>query len=203
MSNVPQTARLPVLFASGMRTQRDNARLRALVDQHMDLAGRIIRNLGIADCDVDDLLQQAFSITADRLGDITAGKERAFLIQTAIRLAASARRAQARSRELLTGELPDVSDGRATPEEVSDQAQTLRMLDSVLADMELDLRAVFVLYEIEEVTMAEIATVLQIPPGTVASRLRRAREDFLARVRRLGVGEQGKQVTRPEKGRLP
>src|SRR6266700_1247474 len=203
MSNVPETARLPVLFASGMRTQRDNARLRALVEQHVDLASRIIRNLGIPDCDVDDLLQQAFSITAARWGDITAGKERAFLIQTAIRLAASARRAQARSRETLTGELPDVDDGRPTPEEVSDQTQTLRILDGVLADMDLDLRAVFVLYEIEEVTMAEIATVLQIPPGTVASRLRRAREDFLARVHRLGVGEQVKQMARPEKGRLP
>ena len=124
MSNVRETARLPVLCASGTRTQRDDARLRALVDRHMDLASRIIRNLGIADCDVDDLLQQAFSITADRMGDITAGKERAFLIQTAIRLAASARRAQARSRETLTDELPDVSDGRPTPEEVSEQAQT-------------------------------------------------------------------------------
>jgi RNA polymerase sigma-70 factor (ECF subfamily) len=203
MSNLPETARLPVLFASGMRTRRDDARLRALVDQHMDLASRIIRNLGIPDCDVDDLLQQAFSITADRLGDITAGKERAFLIQTAIRLAASARRAHARSRETLTGELPEVSDGRPTPEDLSDQAQTLRMLDRVLANMDLDLRAVFVLYEIEEVTMAEIATVLQIPAGTVASRLRRAREDFLARVRRLGVGEQVRQNTRAGKGRLP
>ncbi len=87
MSNVPETARLPALLASGMRTRHDDTRLRALVDHHVDLASRIIRNLGIPDCDVDDLLQQAFSITADRLGDITPGKERAFLIQTAIRLA--------------------------------------------------------------------------------------------------------------------
>jgi RNA polymerase sigma-70 factor (ECF subfamily) len=192
MSNVPETARLLVLLPSSMRNRQDDARLRDLVERHMDLASRIIRNLGIPDCDVDDLLQQAFSITADRLGDITAGKERAFLIQTAVRLAASARRARALSRETPTDELPDVSDGRPSPEELSDQAQTLRMLDRVLDDMDLDLRSVFVLYEIEEVTMAEIATVLQIPPGTVASRLRRAREDFLARVRRLDLADQRK-----------
>jgi RNA polymerase sigma-70 factor (ECF subfamily) len=202
MSNVPETARPSVLFASDMRTRRDDKRLKVLVEQHVDLAGRIIRNLGIPDCDVDDLLQQAFSITADRLEDIAAGKERAFLIQTAIRLAASARRAHARSRETLTGELPDVSDGRPTPEELSDQARAMRSLDGVLADMELDLRAVFVLYEIEEVTMADIATVLQIPPGTVASRLRRAREDFLARVGRLGVTGPVRQAPRREKGKL-
>lgn len=192
MSNAPETARLPVLLASSMPNRQDNARLRDLVERHMDLASRIIRNLGIPDCDVDDLLQQAFSITAGRLGDITAGKERAFLIQTAVRLAASARRARALSRETPTGELPDVSDGRPSPEELSDQAQTMRMLDRVLDDMDLDLRSVFVLYEVEEVTMAEIATVLQIPPGTVASRLRRAREDFLARVRRVQIAEERK-----------
>jgi RNA polymerase sigma-70 factor (ECF subfamily) len=193
MSTVPQTARLSGLLATHMRDQESDARLRFLVDGHFEFASRIIRNLGIPDCDVDDLLQQAFSITADRLRDIATGKERAFLIQTAIHLAASARRARALSRETLTDELPDVSDGRPSPEERSDQVRALRVLDGVLADMDLDLRSVFVLYEVEEMTMAEIATVLQLPAGTVASRLRRAREDFLARVQRLRVGAKRKE----------
>jgi RNA polymerase sigma-70 factor (ECF subfamily) len=172
-----------------MRDRKNDARLRELVDRHMDLAGRVIRNLGIPDGDVDDLLQQAFSITSDRMNDITAGKERAFLIQTAVRLAASARRARALSRETATGALPDVGDDRPSPEDLSDRARRLRTLDGLLADMEIDLRTVLVLYEIEEMTMAEIATVLQLPPGTVASRLRRAREDFLTRVHRLRLAE--------------
>jgi len=206
MSNAPETARLPVLLASGMRDRDSDARLRDLVDRHMGLASRIIRNLGIPDCDVDDLLQQAFSITAARMADIAAGKERAFLIQTAIRLAASARRTRALSRETPTDELPDVSDGRPSPEELSEQARTLRMLDGVLSDMDLDLRSVFVLYEVEEMTMAEIAVALQLPPGTVASRLRRAREDFLARVRRLGLAKDADHAAHKPgtgKGRLP
>jgi RNA polymerase sigma-70 factor, ECF subfamily len=196
MSNAPEIARLPALVASPMPARQSDARLRALIERHFDLSSRIIRNLGIPDCDVDDLLQQAFSITADRMQDIDIGKERAFLIQTAIRLAASARRAHALSREIPTGELPDISDGRPTPEQLTDQARTMRMLDGALADMDLDLRSVFILYEVEEMTMAEIATVLQIPAGTVASRLRRAREDFLSRVRSLGLAE-------GRKGRLP
>jgi RNA polymerase sigma-70 factor, ECF subfamily len=198
MSNAPEIARLPAVVAPPMPAGQSDARLKELVERHFDLASRIIRNLGIPDCDVDDLLQQAFSITADRMQDIDTGKERAFLIQTAIRLAASARRARALSREIPTptGELPDVSDGRPTPEQLTDQARTMRMLDGVLADMDLDLRTAFILYEVEEMTMAEIATVLQIPAGTVASRLRRAREDFLSRVRILGLAE-------GRKGRLP
>jgi RNA polymerase sigma-70 factor (ECF subfamily) len=179
-----------------MPARSHDARLRELIDRHFDLASRIIRNLGIPDCDVDDLLQQAFSITADRLGDIAAGKERAFLIQTAIRLAASARRAHALSREIPTGDLPDVGDGQPSPEQLTFQIQTRRLLDRALADMDLDLRSVFILYEVEEMTMAEIAAVLQIPAGTVASRLRRAREDFLTRARRLGMDE-GRQRRLP------
>jgi RNA polymerase sigma-70 factor (ECF subfamily) len=51
--------------------------------------------------------------------------------------------------------------------------------------MENDLRTVFVLYEFEEMSMAEIAATIRIPQGTVASRLRRARVEFKARVRAL------------------
>ncbi|MFT3771354.1 MAG: sigma factor-like helix-turn-helix DNA-binding protein [Minicystis sp.] len=53
--------------------------------------------------------------------------------------------------------------------------------------MPLDLRAVFVLFELEQATMAEIAAMLDLPPGTVASRLRRAREHFQAAARRIAA----------------
>ena len=61
----------------------------------------------------------------------------------------------------------------------------------VLEQLSLELRAVFVLYELEEFTMAEISEALEIPPGTVASRLRRGRETFerLA-AKALAEGEQ-------------
>jgi RNA polymerase sigma-70 factor (ECF subfamily) len=51
--------------------------------------------------------------------------------------------------------------------------------------MPLELRAVFVLFELEQIKVAEIATMLGIPEGTAASRLRRAREHFQDAVRRL------------------
>ena len=54
------------------------------------------------------------------------------------------------------------------------RAQLQRILDL----MPIELRAVFVLSEIEELTMAQIATMVGTPPGTVASRLRRARALF-------------------------
>ena len=51
--------------------------------------------------------------------------------------------------------------------------------------MPMELRAVFVLAELEEMTMAEIAAMTDTPPGTVASRLRRARAAFGEQVARL------------------
>jgi RNA polymerase sigma-70 factor (ECF subfamily) len=162
-------------------------RLTALVDGHLDATGRILRHLGAPPDELEDLLQQAFAIVAARLGDIEPGKERAFLIETAVRLAASARRLRARSREVVSGQLPDLPDGAPSPEDLSERSRALHLLDRILDQMHQDLRCVFVLFEIEEMTMAEIANVLELPPGTVASRLRRARDEFLERVRRAGV----------------
>ena len=55
----------------------------------------------------------------------------------------------------------------------------------MLESLPLDLRTVFVLYELEELTMVEIARALDLPMGTVASRLRRAREAFEELSRRV------------------
>jgi hypothetical protein len=51
--------------------------------------------------------------------------------------------------------------------------------------MPLELRAVFVLYELEQLTLPEIAELAAIPLGTATSRLRRAREQFQAHIKRI------------------
>ena len=71
------------------------------------------------------------------------------------------------------------------PETLVDQRRALALLDDVLEEMAMDLRSVFVLSEVEQMTAPEIATMLDVPLGTVASRLRRAREEFQRRVKRL------------------
>jgi RNA polymerase sigma-70 factor (ECF subfamily) len=65
------------------------------------------------------------------------------------------------------------------------QGRARALLDEILEAMPTELRAPFVLFELEEMTMSEIAQTLEIPPGTVASRLRRAREIFQEQSRRL------------------
>jgi RNA polymerase sigma-70 factor (ECF subfamily) len=81
----------------------------------------------------------------------------------------------------------DAADPAPGAEELVDRARARAELEAILDRMPLDLRAVFVLFELEQMTMAEIAATLDLPPGTVASRLRRGRESFQAAVRRRGA----------------
>jgi RNA polymerase sigma-70 factor (ECF subfamily) len=59
------------------------------------------------------------------------------------------------------------------------------VLRAVIDAIPTDLRVVFVLFELEELTLAQIAAMVGIPIGTAASRLRRARESFHGIVRRM------------------
>jgi len=160
-------------------------RLRQLVDNHVGHVARILRNAGTAEADIDDDVQRVFIALSNRLDDVQVGAEKSFLVQTALHMAAHARRTAARRREVLTDHLPEIVDPIAGPEEIANRRQVRRTLDQLLDQMDAELRVVFSLYEFEQMTTAEISAVLEIPRGTVASRLRRARADFRERVSKI------------------
>jgi RNA polymerase sigma-70 factor (ECF subfamily) len=164
------------------------SRLSRLVDDHIDFVARILRNAGTAEADIDDEVQRVFIVLSNRLDDVQIGCEKSFLLQTALHIAARSRRTTARRREVLTDQLPQFADPVSTPEELADRQQMRQTVDQILDQMDNDLRIVFLLYEVEQMTAAEIGTALKIPNGTVASRLRRARADFRDRVSTLEHG---------------
>lgn len=157
-------------------------RVRALVGQYHSFAWRLVRRLGVPASDAEDAVQQVFIVVARRLVDIAPGSERAFVVSTAIRVAADARRAARRKPVELHDELDEFHDGEAPPDELAEHFRARRLLDELLDDMPNDVRGVFVLFEIEELSLTEIANVLEIPRGTVASRLARARTWFSERL---------------------
>lgn len=181
---------LPLLGPNAMvprvagKSERE-LRLRQLVDHHVGHVARILRNAGTAEADIDDDVQRVFIALSNRLDDVRVGSEKSFLIQTALHVAAHARRTAARRREILTDQPPETADPVAGPEEIANRRQARRTLDQILGQMETELRIVFSLYEFEQMTTAEISAVLEIPRGTVASRLRRARSEFRERVSRI------------------
>jgi RNA polymerase sigma-70 factor, ECF subfamily len=162
-------------------------RMAALVTNHHTLVWRCLRRLGVSESDADDASQQVFLVAHRRLADIETASERAFLLQTALRVAADFRRSLKRRREEAGHDLPALPDTTANPEELLDRTRARALLDRALDAMPGDLRTVLVLFEIEELTMAEIANVIEIPAGTVASRLRRAREIFRETVSQMSA----------------
>jgi len=160
-------------------SQLDNARVAEMLRAHFRDVWRIVRRFGVPENGADDAAQDVFIIAARRLSDITPGSERAFLFATAVRVAANARRALGARRECSEGDsLPEGVDPRPNAEALLDQKRLRLLLDRVLDELSDDLRVCFVLYELEGMSSPEIAELLGIPIGTVASRLRRARDGF-------------------------
>ena len=160
-------------------------RVAAMVAKHHSQVWRSLRRLGLSECDADDASQQVFLVAHRRLADIAPETEQSFLLQTALRVAAEFRRSLKRRREDDHGDLPVLVDTAASPEELADRRRARAVLDLALEAMPMDLRQVFVLFDLEELTTAEVSNVLHVPKGTVASRLRRAREVFRETVSRM------------------
>ncbi|MGC4094818.1 MAG: sigma-70 family RNA polymerase sigma factor [Polyangiaceae bacterium] len=158
----------------------DRARLARMFESHHELVWRTLRRRGLSPDAAADTTQQTFLIAAERLADIRVDSERAFLVGTALRLVRSVYRKA--SRVQLENDMDLRAD--ATRDKIADRA-AIELFDRVLSQLDASLSEVFVLYEIDGFSSPEIAQMLEIPLGTVASRLRRAREEFRAVARRI------------------
>jgi RNA polymerase sigma-70 factor (ECF subfamily) len=178
--------------ANPVAVQADEARLRAMVANHMDFTWRSLRRLGLSPDAADDATQRVFVVAHERLADIAPGCEKAFLFNTAVRVASTARRTYARRREVLGGEEHfDVADPAPHVDELLDRQRARALLEELLDQMAMDLRVVFVLFELEGMRTGEIAATIDVPEGTVASRLRRARAEFQGMLKRYRARSHG------------
>lgn len=162
--------------------EESQARVTRLVRREFSFIWRLLRRLGLSEHDADDGAQQVFLVASKRIDSIKLGSERSFLFGTALRVASRLRKNQSKQPSIDVATLDTHQDPGPSPDEMADRRRARQVLDGILEEMHDDVRIVFVLYEIEELTMAEIATALSVPPGTIASRLRRAREIFAEKV---------------------
>jgi RNA polymerase sigma-70 factor, ECF subfamily len=160
-------------------------RITRITADNFQFIWRCLRRLGLSPPDVDDAVQEVFEVATRRLEVIEPGRERAFLFRTAFLIAKKTRRVARRERDQGGGDLDAIPSAGENPEALSLSLERRRLLDLALDELTPGLRAVFVLFELEGLTAREIAELLEIPLGTVASRLRRAREGFRAHAARL------------------
>jgi RNA polymerase sigma-70 factor (ECF subfamily) len=186
-------ANQPVLGSAQHAASQDATRLRRAVGEHYDFVWRSLRRLGVVHADAEDVAQEVFVTFSRRLSDVEAGKERAFLYRTAVNHAAHVHRSRARRREVSDELLDEAPSSVRTPEDLLDGARARALCHELLDELSLEQRAVFVLYELEQMTMVDVAETLELPLGTVASRLRRAREAFKQRLERRLASQGGER----------
>ncbi|HEX4478246.1 MAG TPA: hypothetical protein VH142_24360, partial [Polyangiaceae bacterium] len=127
----------PSMNPSAADTPREEDELRALVKAHFSFIWRSLRRLGVAANDADDAAQRVFWVASQRLADIEAGKERAFLFGTATLIAHEFRRAGKRRPEVAETDV-DVPDGGPTLDELVDRRRARALLDDVLDRMPME-----------------------------------------------------------------
>lgn len=146
---------------------------------HVDGLWRVVARLGVPAHSVDDVVQEAFIIASRRRRDIGAGQERSFLIATAVRLCSNYRQKAHVRREVSCG---DGFEQQAAPTPDAEQLLIERrwreLLEQLLGELSEAHRTPFILYELEGFSVPEIAELLELPLGTVSSRLYRARARF-------------------------
>lgn len=159
--------------------------MHAIVQREYAAVWRFLRRLGVPESDADDAAQRVFARVLAKRGELQPGAERAYLMRAAFRAALEDQRTRQRARGRSTEvDVDGVLSPAPQPDEAFAQRQQLELLDRALARLPTDLRAVLMLFEIEGLTFSEIALALELPRGTVASRVRRARELFAEAVRR-------------------
>ena len=169
------------------RSLAKDAAFRALYDANFALVWRALARLGVPEPDLKDATQKVFLTAFLKLGEF----EGRSLVSTWLwgicrHVALAQRRSAVRKREVVTdpanfASLPDRRvqhlAERDSPEQIA--------IDNVLGKMSEAHRVVFLLFEVDEMEGADIAALLDIPLGTVRSRVRYARELFAREVRRL------------------
>jgi RNA polymerase sigma-70 factor (ECF subfamily) len=138
---------------------------------------RTVRCLGVNQEDVPDVCQEVFLVVHRKLAQFEGrSKLKTWLFSICLRRAASYRRGKARRREepMETFPVVEVAPDQA---EALDARRARDLLYEALDQLDDRKREVFVLYEIEHLSMVEVAETVGCPVRTAYSRLRAARSE--------------------------
>jgi RNA polymerase sigma-70 factor (ECF subfamily) len=151
-------------------------------EEHFDFVWLSLRRLGVPPALLDDAAQDVFVVVHRRLHEFEYRSElKTWLFAIALRTARSYRK---QHPTLPPDGLEQLPGSAPTPHDALAQAEALRVMDAILAEMDEERRVLFILVELEQIAVPEAAQVLGLKLNTAYSRLRLAREDFNAMVKR-------------------
>ncbi len=155
-----------------------------IVSEHAGFVWRALLHLGVDESQLKDTSQEVFLVAMRKLdGFEERSSMQTWLYGICRHLAANARRRASHRHELVTDELPEsimmpAQEGALWAKRA--HAKLVRALES----LDEEPRSVFILFEIEQLTMEEIAAATHAPLRTCYSRLEAARRHVHAQLRR-------------------
>jgi RNA polymerase sigma-70 factor (ECF subfamily) len=170
--------------------------LAQIYDAHFDFVWRNARRLGVPEASADDVAQDVFMIVQRRLAEFDGrAPVRAWIFGILTRVARDHRRSfrrKAGRNVPLDHEFTNNDAALAsgpTPIELAERAERVRLLDTLLAELDEDKRTLLILSELEEWTLREIAELFDSNTNTIHSRLRVAKRAFEQAYARTRAGK--------------
>jgi RNA polymerase sigma-70 factor, ECF subfamily len=187
-----ETFRGPPRSDSGAPVEFD---FETLYDEQFDLVWRTLRRLGVAPDALDDALQDVFLVVHRKLDEFEQRSSvRTWIFGITLRVASDYVRRGRRHQPALPLDA-EVHDERAPdPLEQCARSEATELLYALLGELDPDKRAAFVLAELEEMTIYEIALAVGANVNTVSSRVKAGRRQFEAALRRLRAKEQRRSL---------
>jgi len=162
-----------------MRQEKSAPTFAELFNEHAPFVLRVMRHLGVAPADLNDQCQEVFVAVFQGLSSFEGrSSERTWIYGICLRVASNHRRRAYVRRERAVSEPPEQVDEQDLVDAV-EQRQGWPMLRGLLDRLDAEKREVFVLYELEELPMKEVASLCDCPLQTAYSRLRAARRILL------------------------
>ncbi|MET0339959.1 MAG: sigma-70 family RNA polymerase sigma factor [Polyangiales bacterium] len=156
----------------------------ALFDEHASFVWRVLKRHGVPERELADACQEVFLVVHRKLAEFEGRSSvRTWLHGVAVRVALGMRRKAHWTREVMRDDVPEVADA-ATAHERLERNQQLALIEAALVALSAPKREVFALYELEGMTMAEVARTLDVPENTALSRLYAARDEVRAFIAR-------------------
>ena len=161
-------------------------------ESHFDFVWRSLRRLGVPVPLLDDATQEVFLVVHRRLLHFERRSSiKTWLFGIAINVSQHATRTVARQS---VSRLPAIESApEPTPQENAIRAEAVRLLYRVLNQLEVERRTAFVMAELEQMSAPEIAEATGWELNTVYSRLRLARRDFEAALKRIRARDERRE----------
>lgn len=164
----------------------ESAAFAELYDQNVSYVHRVVRRLGVHEASVEDVVQEVFLTAYRRFVSFREESQlRTWLFGVVIRVVRLHRRTTVRAGlhgvidRTAHAETERIADTTTSqPDDVAETRDAWRLLQRVLDQLDEDKREIFVLAELEELPVPEIAELLGLKLNTAYSRLRLARASF-------------------------